>query len=470
MTKKNPVFRWIDERLFMCIAILVIGIFYMKMIPPSMVPDEPAHLWRAYEISHGFLLSDTDEEGIGGNFLPQGIEQYVWSDAFLDYDNLIFVPYPNTSLYSPVCYIPQVIGVKIGEIFTNNTWGLFRASRTGAFVFCLLMCAGAIYTVPFGRKVLFCAFVFPMSMQEMISVSPDGIVLSLAAFFMAYILNILYSDRKIRIKDILILGLMSFMLSMCKIVYLILVFLIFMIPKEKYEKKSHMMISRIALPAICVITNLIWLKIASGYLIEFNEGVNSGEQVKFILGHIPSYLVIALRTTKVWATTWIRTMAGSMLGWLNVPIPSFGWGVILILFTFEAAITKSESKYNKWNYVVVSLITITLGYALILTSLYVQWTPVQCEYINGIQGRYFIPLLFPGAFAVIIVINIIAGKIYKKVTEKGNSSLIKVSKMISTVRDFMEKYGFAVCLILVIAGNIVALKAIHSFYSHEGFY
>ena len=33
--------------------------------------------------------------------------------------------------------------------------------------------------------------------------------------------------------------------------------------------------------------------------------------------------------------------------------------------------------------------------ALTFTSLYVQWTPLRKASIDGIQGRYFIPLLFP---------------------------------------------------------------------------
>lgn len=31
---------------------------------------------------------------------------------------------------------------------------------------------------------------------------------------------------------------------------------------------------------------------------------------------------------------------------------------------------------------------------LIYTSLYVQWTPLQKPFINGVQARYFLPILF----------------------------------------------------------------------------
>ena len=41
------------------------------------------------------------------------------------------------------------------------------------------------------------------------------------------------------------------------------------------------------------------------------------------------------------------------------------------------------------------------GSGLIFTSLYVQWTALRNEVIEGIQGRYFIPLIiFPALLAM----------------------------------------------------------------------
>ena len=43
----------------------------------------------------------------------------------------------------------------------------------------------------------------------------------------------------------------------------------------------------------------------------------------------------------------------------------------------------------------ISAIVIVSVFLLIFTSLYMQWTPVYNDIIDGIQGRYFISLLMP---------------------------------------------------------------------------
>ena len=40
---------------------------------------------------------------------------------------------------------------------------------------------------------------------------------------------------------------------------------------------------------------------------------------------------------------------------------------------------------------------------LIYTSLYVQWTPLKYNIVNGIQGRYFIPLLAYFAISCVMI-------------------------------------------------------------------
>ena len=51
---------------------------------------------------------------------------------------------------------------------------------------------------------------------------------------------------------------------------------------------------------------------------------------------------------------------------------------------------------------------------LMFTSLYVQWTPLGASFIDGVQGRYFIPLLIP--------IAILANNSYIKINKKNNSN------------------------------------------------
>src|SRR5699024_12842862 len=45
-------------------------------------------------------------------------------------------------------------------------------------------------------------------------------------------------------------------------------------------------------------------------------------------------------------------------------------------------------------------VTSILTFLLVFVTLYGQWTPVGYRLIEGIQGRYFLPLIFPFLLAV----------------------------------------------------------------------
>ena len=122
--KNKPI-----EKLFLLISI-PLGLLYMSLIPMGRVPDERNHFLRAYEISEGYLISDKNEKnGKGGRILSDDTSKIFESkNKKSTYGDLIdnskikksnkksFKNFTNMSLYSFVCYIPQVIGISMGKI------------------------------------------------------------------------------------------------------------------------------------------------------------------------------------------------------------------------------------------------------------------------------------------------------------------------------------------------------------------
>lgn len=70
----------------------------------------------------------------------------------------------------------------------------------------------------------------------------------------------------------------------------------------------------------------------------------------------------------------------------------FNYYIFIYLYIY--LLFNSESKLknkDKWLMVMIILST----FVVISISLYISCTPVNFDYIIGIQGRYFLPLLFP---------------------------------------------------------------------------
>ncbi len=393
----------IDEKIIMCGIFVTLGCIYMWLCTPGMAPDESNHFYRAFEISCGNLLSRVmRQDGVGGNYLPLALEEYEDPDVELDWDKTGEITFSNTALYAPVSYLPQAVGIKVARTFTDNVSKIFYAGKAGNFLASVLLCIWAIFRMPFGKKILFMVMTFPMTLQEMVSMSTDGFTTSLCLAFTAYILYLSYNNSdRIRKRDICIAALLSLAISLCKIVYVVLVLLIVIIPNKKIGEGKKWILFKLGIPAVAVTANMIWLKISSGYLIEFQPGVSSDKQIQYVLSNMGDFYTITVRSIIEYGNSWIQSMFGSSMGALDITISSIVWICFLILFLYETCNCKRlKINPHRWDQTVMALIFLG-GAALICASLYVQWTPWKSELINGIQGRYFIPLIiFPALFVM----------------------------------------------------------------------
>lgn len=380
---------------------ILLSIFLWICIP-GMAPDEPNHFGRAFEVSCGQMISK-HVNGIGGDSMPAAILKYEDKNAEIDWNDMQEVLFANTALYSPVSYIPQAIGIKITRVFTNNVSKIFYGGKIAHAIFNFIICVAALRIIPFGRKIIFLIMTFPLSLQEMVSMSPDGMTISLSLLFVAIIMKIAYESKKVDKKEVAVLVILGIMIAMCKIVYVVLLMLVFMIPPEKFNTKKSARQFRIGIIGIAGVLNAIWLKISSTFLVEFNPGVNSAEQVKYIILHIGEYYNVCVRTVLDNFTIWVETMVGHSMGAMNIVINSSMWLMVIILFIYEVLDCYENDKEILAKDCWILIITFLAGIALIFTSLYVQWTPVANTMVDGIQGRYYIPILSVLAFFIVFM-------------------------------------------------------------------
>ena len=395
----------VDERIIMTVVLAGLAAAYLLICPLGMAPDERNHFYRAFEIAHGNLTSRNLGADGGGNVLPAALESFKDANAVLDWNNTAVLTFPNTSLYSPVSYLPQAVGIKIAELFTDRAYYIFLGGRIAGAVVSIALSAVSIWLIPFGRKIMFMVMLFPLTLQEMISMAPDGFTISLAMFLFAYVLHLRYREGKIRKMDYSVLAVICILLSLCKIVYVVLVLLVLLIPKEKFKHSKGKTIFNIAMLLSSVGVNLIWLSICSKYLIEFQPGVDTSAQILGILSNPFGYYMTVVRTLTEYGDFYINTMIGSYMGALNIKITAFVWVLYLVVFVSMIAGSRERiPDIRKWDKYILFFVFLCCS-ALIVTSEYVQWTSVGNSLIIGIQGRYFIPLITLLAFAVMYCIR-----------------------------------------------------------------
>ncbi|MDO5476614.1 MAG: DUF2142 domain-containing protein [Eubacteriales bacterium] len=343
------------------------------------------------------------EDGAEDNVETSETAAGTITPILIDWEETEEMVYGNTALYSPVSYLPLSAGIRIANVFSDNVSTLYYAGRWGNLIANFFLCIFALRLAPFGKRILFLIMTFPMTLQEMVALTPDGFTISVCLFFAAFILHLSYDTKKAGSADLVSLALISVVLSQLKIIYVILLLLIFMIPGNRFPSRRASYMYKGCTSAFALALNLLWLQTSSGFLVEFNPGVDTPAQVNYVLTHIPAFYMICARTFVKLSTVWLSNMIGSSLGALTISTTPIIWVTAMIMFVYEMSTNReNRSRVHRWDPVLLML-SFLLGCALIMSSLYVQWTPFMNPVINGIQGRYFTPLLPLLAYFVILV-------------------------------------------------------------------
>ncbi len=396
------------ENIFLMIAPLAC-IFFLVTMPTFKNHDEYYHWLKAYEVSQGTLMTP-QEDGVQGSMMPEGVSKVFptdWTkldyqmmkellDVKLNEDNKGILNAETAAVYSFVQYIPQATGIALARLVTDNVYLITYGGRIVNMIFALLVLYFAIKLMPFGKKLLLIPAMIPIAIEGFTSLSPDSMTISVAFFYIAYILHLAFGKKEqLGIKEKVILLISSIIIALCKIVYIPLVGLILIIPKEKFknQENKNKILNFCVIAGIAVLINLVWLAISSRYLSTFREG-DSKIQVLLALQNPILYIQNVLYTFNLNGSNYLLSLFGADLGWgelikLYSIVPYAFLGIYL--FT---AITDNElkDKFKKYQIVWISLVILAIV-GLVFTSLYVQWTTVGQTSIAGVQGRYFLPIL-----------------------------------------------------------------------------
>ncbi len=387
------------EKMFLTFAI-PIGILYLVFLPPSSVPDEQAHLFRAYDISQGNIITDFE---VQREFLPQDlmileipIKHYDELSSRIndktDYNSSKKELFNSAEGYSFIMYTFSTVACLIGKIFSLNVYIVVYLARLLNYIVFLILGYYAIKILPFGKLVMFIYLLNPILLQEAMSVSADSFINSTALLFIAYSLYLLYNKQKLESKDKIIYTLLVICVSFSKYVYFPIVaiaLLNFFSNKDKKEKFYIIMIILAVFLAFVSCYIGMQYKDVRSYVIDNN--VNSTEQIKYILKNPINYIDTIVNTIVEKHEIYMYQSLGYNLGLLEIE----GVKIISIMYMFLLLVAPFlEKNSNSLNiYSKIWILLISLGiFVLVMTGLYIGWTTVGENVIQGVQGRYFIPI------------------------------------------------------------------------------
>ena len=427
------------EKVFLSIAI-PFGICMLLCSGYNDAYDGIRHMETAYHFSN-VLFGIGDEDGtteismrVDDAFLKRELEEHgkntinaqlqdFWllcQNAMEPLRNDSLVKVDNVDVISSgtvIEYFPGALGLTIGRLLHLNAFSVISLAKILTFIVFLVICYCTIKLTPIAKEVFLIVSLLPMSLYQGTGVTYDGMTYSLGIFTIALILRLW--QTKIKKKGWGALYISVFLLGNCKGgVYLTIILLLFIVPKEHFPQKKILMCFTIFLLAF--ITILIrYLPVYSTYMPKESNAIKTEEIMQSDEGYDEQ--VIIDKSTPPWVKEktygtgyafsnplefiglFMRTLiyrgetyAGSLLGyrthWSNKPI---SWDVMLPFFIilFFASIKTDKDRKDiliRERICILSILVIEfVGFHIF----FLMETITRVNYITVINGRYFLAFL-----------------------------------------------------------------------------
>ena len=420
--------------IFIIIA-LISGTFFCILTPPFWGLDEPSHFARAYQIARGELLPSTGANNRGGlmpdNFME--MVNYRTNDILDGWNNGNVLEskdvtdqsvysrlgdkrftksqhfYLWTATYSPISYPGSTIGIVISNIFGFSILQTLFMARFFSLISYIVLAAFAIWLV---RKIklkwLFLSLaLIPTAIFQVSTVTADTVLLGLSLIFMALFCRITIDTTKDK-RLIYGLAVVAILLPLIKINYIFMSLGFLIIPNKNFITKKVAYIFKSITTTFAVAFSLVWTWIASvmanSVVSQRADGlqVMPKGQIIYILHNplnsISAFIKSLILKGNDYYQQQFFTISGNSIG--TPVILTIILSVVLLICAFYA---KDELQKMRKQIILLSIAAAICAMSIFVT-LYICFCPVGWWYMDGVQGRYFTPILavFAMLFAVLI--------------------------------------------------------------------
>ena len=366
----------------------VLGVAYAILTPPFDVPDETFHFWRPLVIAHGQLMPQRRGAPDAGT-IPLGAQNFVFvmwwqrtpqgrmtrellrvaAQSPPEMERPKEVRFPTQ--YTPVPYAPQTIAAAAMYMLKLRPFVVFYLGRLLNLAAALALMAMAMRAAPELAAAIAAVALLPMTLTLFASWSPDAMTIALATLLTALLL----AGRAPRAAIAVALA-----LSLCKPAY----FLIALLALPASFRRS-MKIAVVAATAIGTALAMAYLKIGA-YSQRMFDPINAGAQMQCFLGD-PMRFVRALGLALAAnGRMYVEQIVGRGGADSLVNVPAF-----VVIIELALLVIVALGAAARWRALTAAIVVVTI--AGIFFSQYLVWSIACGEMIEGVQGRYFVPLL-----------------------------------------------------------------------------
>jgi uncharacterized membrane protein len=306
--------------------------------------------------------------------------------------------FENTALYSPLNYVPQIVVFWVARHLTASVLTTLFAARLVSGLVWAALVTWSVALMRRWRWLWSVAVLVPTALAQGATFSSDSLVLGVVAVAIAYALRLADAGAPLRLAQWarlsilgLALGLLKFPVPLVSVAIAVIVWPVIGSGRARGGALAVLLVP-------CVAAAAWWNVKVNSYFLPYRNTVfdaldrryiSPPQQIHHVLTHlidVPGVLWNTLADGRLVQVDGLVATYGtlSLSGWFAVP-----W---LAAFAALVAITPERAGLSRRNRVALggALVLIVIATAM---AQYLTWNGVGAATIQGVQGRYFAPLL-----------------------------------------------------------------------------
>lgn len=394
------------ERVFLIIASFF-GLLSATLMPVLSVPDENQHFQISYAmfsenkragkdlvLNEALVLTSVQQGRHWDHFTNKSSAQH--DGIAINTGSYIFDGKTKASSFD-LMHLPQALGVLFGKLIYPSLGVMSLMGRLAMLAVYLAALYVIIKKVKYGKWVFVFVASLPIIIQQAASLSYDAVNFIAIFAWVAFIINVTATKAKLTAREVVLgLCLIAF-LFVTKANNLLFVALLIAVPQARIETihivkeiRSHPKWNYIKILLLCA----AMIVVAVGIYIMSK---------KLLAGHElhPRRLVEVILNTYLWGNlalvdvTTIGIVGQFSNFYYHIPI----WAIILTFIIFTALLLTDKLPTVTKRFAVISGLLFIGSIALISIGMYYGWAMrperlgANADVTDGIQGRYFTPLL-----------------------------------------------------------------------------
>lgn len=405
---------WIKSKLgtltgveiFVIVTILIAGTFIALATPFGAGFDEETHLVRIWQMS---ALSFIPNEKVGQDMpypaiyhnlsyrrdaLIRPVEDDFWGtygNLSLDAQDYIYTAMPTRSVYSPLLLLPHAMIMRyLGRAWDVSALQVFYISRLVGVLTYGLLAWYAVRKIPFGKWVLAVTAISPIVLFQAAVIGTDTISFGIGFLFIAGCLAAAVKEEY-GWREWSLVVLLAALLFATKLNLTVMALLPMLImPPKRFAMKYGYLWLLVALAILWLVEVLGWGLIGFARLETAQAIADPAEQIKFMLTHPLQFASILLGDIVIHGREYY-------LEWIAVYGYKYWVVPRLVYFVFPVAVLlsliTSENSPELSRRIRLGLaITFVVSALATIVAMYVSNTPVGSPKVDGVQGKYFVPI------------------------------------------------------------------------------